>query len=63
MKNDKNEPLLVEKEELKYILKEIIDDKQESQIDEIILMAGDQNEDGLINFDLFVKTVTDEAMY
>ena len=26
-------------------------------------MAGDQNEDGLINFDLFVKTVTDEAMY
>lgn len=30
MKNDKNEPLLVEKEELKYILKEIIDDKQES---------------------------------
>ena len=30
MKNDKNEPLLVEKEELKYILKEIIDDKHES---------------------------------
>lgn len=30
MKKNKNEPLLVEKEELKYILGEIIDDKQES---------------------------------